>query len=333
MVGQESFVNWEGFIKSSTQLKKEAEDLAKQLAIFRDVQQRRFVATMKSLKGYDIPDLIKTVRAKKLPRETLKTILSRFKLNGEKLELAESVENLKADSKKAFEEYLAANEALEASFKSTAALLQSKIIDSGILSEVGSPEPQKELVSTFKHQFDESQLELASSGITVEYLPGTVDTLHIKTYAQIVENTQNLIKAEYKRLTQEWRAKQRSVFKEPKKYIDTLIEYLTNTEVLVIEGQKAIAAKLGVTAKKLEETENTLMEKGLAQNLLMIQSALRTRVKYLICHSENPSSLKRKPPSKSQRKSWPTRSTNSRPRSPSSRTSSRASSVRQKTSS
>lgn len=159
----------------------------------------------------------------------------------------------------------------------------------------------------------------------MEYLPGTVDTLHIKTYAQIVENTQNLIKAEYKRLTQEWRARQRSVFKEPKKYIDTLIEYLTNTEVLVIEGQKAIAAKLGVTAKKMEETENTLMEKGLAQNLLMIQSALRTRVKYFISHSENLSFPKRKPLLTSQRKSSHTRSTNSRPRFPSLRTSSQAS--------
>jgi DNA-binding transcriptional regulator YdaS (Cro superfamily) len=55
----------------------------------------------------------------------------------------------------------------------------------------------------------------------------------------------------------------------------------------VIEGQKAIAKRLGVTPEKLEETENTLMEKGLAQNLLMIQSSLRTRVKYNIYDLEN----------------------------------------------
>jgi hypothetical protein len=40
---------------------------------------------MKSLKGFDIPDLIKTVKAKKLPREALKTILSKFTLNEGKL--------------------------------------------------------------------------------------------------------------------------------------------------------------------------------------------------------------------------------------------------------
>lgn len=46
---------------------------------------------MKQLKGYDIPDLIKTVKAKKLPRETLKAILPRFKLDGEKLALVDPV--------------------------------------------------------------------------------------------------------------------------------------------------------------------------------------------------------------------------------------------------
>jgi len=277
LVGQESFVNWEGFTKSSSQLSKQMEDLAKQLTIFRDVQQRRFITTMKQLKGFDIPDLIKTVKSKKLPKEALKTILSRFQLNGEKLELVESTEALKAESKKLFDSYTAANEALTAKLAEAATLLQERIVESGVLNEVA--QPPKELVSTFKHNFDESQLELAGSSIQVEYLPGTVDTLHIKTYAQIVEKTQDLIKQEYKRLTQEARAKQRSLFKEPKKYIDSLVEYLTNTEVLVIEGQKAIAKRLGLTPEKMEETENALMEKGLAQNLLLIQSALRTRVK------------------------------------------------------
>jgi hypothetical protein len=58
------------------------EDLSKQLNIFRDIQQKRFITTMKQLKGYDIPDLIKTVKAKKLPKEALKAILGRFQLNG-----------------------------------------------------------------------------------------------------------------------------------------------------------------------------------------------------------------------------------------------------------
>lgn len=36
---------------------------------------------MKKLKGSDIPDLIKTVKSKKLPREALKTIVNKFKIN------------------------------------------------------------------------------------------------------------------------------------------------------------------------------------------------------------------------------------------------------------
>lgn len=278
------------------------EELAKHLTIFRDVQQRRFISTMKQLKGFDVPDLIKTVKAKKLPKEALKAILPRFKLNGEKLELVESTEALKADSKKLFETYTAINEVLTSKLAEAAVLLQERISESGLLNEVASMTP-KELISTFKHNFDESQLEIAASSIQVEYLPGTVDTLHIKTYAQIVEKTQDLIKNEFKRLTQDARTKQRAIFKEPSKYINSLVEYLTNTEVLIIEGQKAIAKKLGITPEKMEETENTLMEKGLAQNLLVIQSALRTRVKYIVPHSENPCSPKRRPLSSRPRKS------------------------------
>lgn len=246
LVGQESFVNWEGFTKSSTQLSRQMEDLAKQLTIFRDVQQRRFISTMKQLKGFDVPDLIKTVKSKKLPKEALKAILGRFQLNGEKLELVQPTAALREESKKLYEAYTSINEALSNKLAEAAALLQERITESGLLNEVAANTP-KELVSTFKHNFDESQLELASSSIQLEYLPGTVDTIHIKTYAQIVERTQDLIKSEFKRLTQEARIKQRSLFKEPKKYIDSLVEYLTNTEVLIIEGQKAIAKKIGVT--------------------------------------------------------------------------------------
>ncbi len=50
---------------------------------------------MKKLKSADIPDLIKTVKSKKLPREALRAILNQFKLNEGKIELARPVEELK----------------------------------------------------------------------------------------------------------------------------------------------------------------------------------------------------------------------------------------------
>ena len=49
--------------------------------------------------------------------------------------------------------------------------------------------------------------------------------------------------------------------------------------MLILEGQKAIAGKLGISQAKVEESEINLMERGLANNILMIQSSLRSKVK------------------------------------------------------
>ncbi len=55
---------------------------------------------MKKLKSLDLPDLIRTVKAKKLPKEALRTVLPRFQLDGEKLTLIESAETLKENALK-----------------------------------------------------------------------------------------------------------------------------------------------------------------------------------------------------------------------------------------
>lgn len=55
---------------------------------------------MKKLKSLDLPDLIKTVKAKKLPKEALRTILPRFALDGDKLSLIESADSLKESAQK-----------------------------------------------------------------------------------------------------------------------------------------------------------------------------------------------------------------------------------------
>jgi hypothetical protein len=83
-------------------------------------------------------------------------------------------------------------------------------------------------------------------------------------------------------MTLEARVKQRNLLGDAKKYIEALVEYLTNTEVLILEGQRAIAKAIGLEQKKVEESEIALMEKGLAQTILLIQSGLRTSVKYQI---------------------------------------------------
>lgn len=47
-------------------------------------------------------------------------------------------------------------------------------------------------------------------------------------------------------MTLEARTKQRNLIGEAKQYIEAVIEYLTNTEVLILEGQRAIAKAIGL---------------------------------------------------------------------------------------
>lgn len=54
---------------------------------------------------------------------------------------------------------------------------------------------------------------------------------------------------------------------------------MNNTEALILEAQKLVGVKVGLKDKKLEESEVALMERGLAQQILMLQSNLRARVK------------------------------------------------------
>lgn len=64
---------------------------------------------MKKLKSLDLPDLLQAVQAKKLPKEALRGVLGRFKLEGDNLELVESAESLKTSAQQAYEEYMDKN--------------------------------------------------------------------------------------------------------------------------------------------------------------------------------------------------------------------------------
>lgn len=72
-------------------MNKQIDELIRSLALYKEIQQKRFLINMKKLKSMDIPDLLKTVKNKKLPREALKSILSRFDFDAEgKLKLTTS---------------------------------------------------------------------------------------------------------------------------------------------------------------------------------------------------------------------------------------------------
>lgn len=52
-----------------------------------------------------------------------------------------------------------------------------------------------------------------------------------------------------------------------------------NCEALVAEGQALLAKKVGITEANLGESEIALMERGLGNNLMMVQSQLRGQLK------------------------------------------------------
>lgn len=88
-VGKDSFINWDLFSQSSTDVARSIDQLNAALGLFREVQHKSFIQTSKSsfilvrkLKSLDIPDLLQAVKSKKLPKEALRGVLNRFKLDG-----------------------------------------------------------------------------------------------------------------------------------------------------------------------------------------------------------------------------------------------------------
>lgn len=152
-----------------------------------------------------------------------------------------------------------------------------KIKESGF--EFEKPVEIKEIKSTVKFELPEDKAQSIAAAVEIQYLPNTHQLIGLKTYSQIVDKSFDLLKSEYQRITEEARVEQRKLLNDPKKYLDFLNEYLNNTEALILEAQKLIGTKVGLKDKKLEESEVALMERGLAQQILMLQSNLRARVK------------------------------------------------------
>jgi hypothetical protein len=54
------------------------------MIIFKEAHHRYFMESMKKLKSLDIPDLLNAVKSKKLPKEALKGLICRFKMEKDK---------------------------------------------------------------------------------------------------------------------------------------------------------------------------------------------------------------------------------------------------------
>jgi hypothetical protein len=67
------------------------------------------------------------------------------------------------------------------------------------------------------------KIDEACRSISVQTQPGTVDLINIQTYGQIVQNTFDVVKDEYIRLTTEARKKQRSCLSQAQNYAEALV--------------------------------------------------------------------------------------------------------------
>jgi len=64
-----------------------------------------------------------------------------------------------------------------------------------------------------------------------------------------------------------------------KVYYEQINSFFNNCESLLVQAQRQIYQNIGLDPSKWEMNEQTLIEKGMGQMLMMAQSGLRERIK------------------------------------------------------
>jgi hypothetical protein len=81
---------------------------------------------MRKLKGADVPDVIRTVKSKKIPNQALKIILNRFKIEDGKVVLVQPLEEIKKEATVTFEEFVKSNTEIKEQLDKLHVLLEAK---------------------------------------------------------------------------------------------------------------------------------------------------------------------------------------------------------------
>ena len=124
---------------------------------------------------------------------------------GDKIELVEPKESLKENAAKAFEEYVSKNKAFIEELNKFNNFVNEKITESGYVPE---KVPEFNIKATVKFEIDEALASQLAGDIKIEHIPST-SMINLNTYKQIVDQSFNLIKKEYERITKDSRQKQR----------------------------------------------------------------------------------------------------------------------------
>jgi|JI6StandDraft_1071083.scaffolds.fasta_scaffold09839_4 hypothetical protein len=280
LAGSESFVDWEAFKKTSNDVSVGLETLSKKCHMLRESQQKNFILNstritdvVKKLKSLDVPDVLKDVKAKKLPHQALKTILTRFRLQEGELQLVEPLEELKKQAGELAEPFLARNRDLLKILTEATAAIEKLLV--GEETEEGESAP----IPGLKFSFDAEKIAELTKNIKLQYLPSTDKLIGLGTYSEIVEASVELVTEQHLQLTKESRKKQRENIKDPSQYTHIINEYLINSEGLIAQGQISLADKLGIARKKFDESEEVMSERGLLNHLMQLQSMARLKLK------------------------------------------------------
>lgn len=143
-------------------------------------------------------------------------------------------------------------------------------------------EEEKPEMPGLKFIFDKDKVAQLAKAIQVQYMPATDNLIGIKTYIELIDASVELVTDQFNQLTKESRRKQREFFKDPTQYLQLATDYIVNSEGLVVQGQAAIAEKLGVSAKKIENSEEVMADRGLAGPMIQAQNYARAKLKETI---------------------------------------------------
>lgn len=216
-------------------------------------QVHSFNYSVKKLKSLDLPDSIESVRKKKLPKEVLKPIIPRFKLENEKISLVDSKESLKEEALKEYAVYKASNEELVSEIEKYIEFLSKKAMEAGFKES----EPEitlqdfKPFKSSINFDFDDKVFKNLSSSIKVNLLPGT-KFIDANTYTQLIEKTLDCVADKYVELVRSSRKEQRKNMSNHKVYFDLINGFMNNSEAMIIEAQRKLYVSLGFDANKWE---------------------------------------------------------------------------------
>ncbi|KRX01514.1 hypothetical protein PPERSA_01417 [Pseudocohnilembus persalinus] len=136
-----------------------------------------------------------------------------------------------------------------------------------------------QIQSQTQPQDKQSLLQEIVKKINVKFI-GQTSTLDLETITQVLEQSIDLATQPYIDLTVSNRQKRREVMRSDiTKYEGYIMEYNEQVEKVLIAAQEELLEALEIEKEQFEESVLVLMERGLYQQMYMLQAAIRQKIK------------------------------------------------------